>query len=147
MDKILIIKLLAIGITIFYILRNSERTSNWIGGLLATSFGLTLFGQGTLTSVAVILYVLTLLVGLYFVLTNKIENEHRTLFSVFLLIAIINSTPLLLNLPNYGLFYYLAIAGTLLYGFFQLKHLTVNILAVTSIPVVSFILTLAELLN
>jgi hypothetical protein len=104
MDKILLIKLRAIGITIFYIFRNNEQTSNWIGGLLAASFGLTLFGQGTLTSVAVILYVLTLLAGLYFVRTNKMENEHRILFSVFLLIAIINSTPLLLNLPNYGLF-------------------------------------------
>ncbi len=147
MDKILLIKLLAIGITIFYIFRNNERTSNWIGGLLATSFGLTLLGMGTLTSTAVILYVLTLLTSLYLVLTNKIQNDQRTLLPIFLLIAIINSTPILLNLPNYGIFYYLAIAGTLLYGFFQLKHRSVNILAVTSIPVVDFILTLSELVN
>lgn len=147
MDKILLIRLLAIGITIFYIFRNNERISNWIGGLLATSFGLTLLGIGTLTSLAVILYVLTLLASLYLVLTNKIQNDQRTLFSIFLLIAIINSSPLLLNLPNYGFFYYLAIAGTLLYVFFQLKHRTVNILAVTSIPVVDFILTLSELVN
>jgi len=147
MDKILLIKLLAIGITIFYIFRNNERTSNWIGGLLATSFGLTLLGMGTLTSTAVILYVSTLLTSLYLVLTNKIQNDQRTLLPIFLLIAIINSTPILLNLPNYGIFYYLAIAGTLLYGFFQLKHRSVNILAVTSIPVVDFILTLSELVN
>ncbi len=147
MDKILFIKFLAIGITIFYIFRNNERTSNWIGGLLATSFGLTLIGVATLTSVAAILYLLTLLVSLYLVQTNKIKNDQRTLFSIFLLIAIINSTPVLLNLPNYGLFYYLAAGGTLLYAFFQLKHRTANILAVTSIPVVNFILTLSELVN
>jgi len=147
MDKILLIKLLAIGITIFYIFRNDERTSNWIGGLLATSFGLTLLGIGTLTSAALILYVLTLATALYLVLTGRIVNEQRTLFSTFLLIAIINSTPPLLNLPNYGIFYYLAIAGTLLYGFFQLKHRSVNILVLTSIPVVDFILTLSELVN
>ena len=147
MDKILFIKLLAIGITIFYIFRNNERTSNWIGGLLAASFGLTLLGVSALTSVAVILYLLTLLASLYLVLTNKIQNDQRTLFSIFLLIAIINSTPLLLNLPNYGIFYILAIAGTLLYIFFQLKYRSVNILAVTSIPVIDFILTLSELVN
>ncbi|WP_424964049.1 hypothetical protein [Ekhidna sp.] len=147
MDKILLIKLLAIGITIFYIFRNNERTSNWIGGLLAASFGLTLFGSGALTSIAIILYTLTLVATLFLVLTGKIVNEQRTLFSVFLLLAIINSTPMLLNLPNYGIFYYLAIIGTLLYGYFQLKHRTVNILVVTSIPVISFILTLSELIN
>lgn len=147
MDKILLIKLLAIGITIFYIFRNNERTSNWIGGLLATSFGLTLLGIGPLTSAALILYALILLASFYLVLTNKIQNDQRTLFSIFLLIAIINSTPILLNLPNYGLFYYLASAGMMLYGFFQLKHRTVNILAVTSIPVADFILTLSELVN
>lgn len=147
MDKILLIKLLAIGITIFYIFRNNERTSNWIGGLLTASFGLTLFGIGALTSVAVILYILTLVATLFLVLTGKIVNEQRTLFSVFLLLAIINSTPILLNLPNYGIFYYLAIVGTLLYRYFQLKHRTVNILVVTSIPVISFILTLSELIN
>ncbi len=147
MDKILFIKLLAIGITIFYIFRNNERTSNWIGGLLVTSFGITLLGVATLTSVAAILYLLTLLTSLYLVLTNKIQNDQRTLFSIFLLIAIINSTPVLLNLPNYGIFYILAVAGTLLYIFFQLKHRSVNILAVTSIPVIDFILTLSELVN
>ncbi len=147
MDKILFIKLLAIGITIFYIFRNNERTSNWIGGLLVTSFGITLLGVATLTSVAAILYLLTLLTSLYLVLTNKIQNDQRTLFSIFLLIAIINSTPVLLNLPNYGIFYILAIAGTLLYILFQLKHRSVNILAVTSIPVIDFILTLSELVN
>lgn len=147
MDRILLIKLLAIGITIFYIFRNSERTSNLIGGLLATSFGLTLLGNETLTSVAVIIYTLTLLVSLYLVLTNKIRNDQRILFSIFLLIAIINSTPLLLNLPNYGIFTYLSIGGALLYGFFQLKHQTVNILVVSSIPVVDFILTVSNLVK
>ena len=134
MDKILLIKLFAIGITIFYISRNNERTSNWIGGLLATSFALTLLAIGPLNFVAVILYVLTLLVGLILVLKNKIKSDQRTLFLIYLLIAIINSMSLLLNLPNYELFFYMAIAGTLLYGFFQLKHRTVNILTVTSIP-------------
>ena len=147
MERILLIKLLAIGITIFYIFRNNERTSNWIGGLLATSFGLTLLGIGTLTSVAVILHQLTLLVGLFFVLTNKIKSEQRTLLSIFLSIAIVNLMAQLLHFPNYGIFVYLAIAGTLVYGFFQLKHRSVNALAVTSIPVVDFILTLSELFN
>ena len=147
MDRILLIKLLAIGITIFYIYRNDEQTSNWIGGLLAASFGLTLFGMEILTSIAVILYILTLLTSLFLVLTGMIQNDQRTLFSIFLMIAIINSIPPLLNLPNFELFVYLAIAGTLLYGFFQLKHRTVNILVVTSTPVVDFILTLARLVN
>ena len=147
MDKVLLIKLLAIGITIFYIFRNNERTSNWIGGLLAASFGLTLFGQGTLTSVAVILHQLTLLVSLFLALTNRIESEHRVMLSIFLLIVNINLTVQLLHFPNYGIFLLLAFAGTLLYVYFQLKHRTVNILVVTSIPVVDFILTLSELVN
>ena len=52
MDTITVDKLIAILVTAFFIYRNGERTSNYVGGLLILAFGLTFLNVGTLTTIS-----------------------------------------------------------------------------------------------
>jgi hypothetical protein len=141
------IKFLAIGITLYYITKNKELASNIIGGLLILSFGLTIIGVTTLTNIALITYMLTLGAALFLVLAKRIKHTSRSLLVLFLTLSIISGFPLFLNLPNYVIFIYAAIATILLYAYFQLKHRSVNILVITSIPLIDALRTLAQLVN
>jgi hypothetical protein len=110
MDTITIDKIIAILITGFFIYRNTERTSNYVGGLLILAFGLTLLNIGILTTISVILYLLTVVTTIWLVLTHRVKTDIQTLISIFLIGIITKGVPLLLNFPNYAIFFYLSFA-------------------------------------
>ena len=144
MDTITVDKLIAILVTAFFIYRNGERTSNYVGGLLILAFGLTFLNVGTLTTITVILYSGTVGTTIWLVTTQRIKTDIQTLISIFLVGILAKGIPLLLNFPNYAIFFYLSIALILLYLYFILFKRSANILAITTIPVMDCIITISE---
>jgi hypothetical protein len=142
MDTITIDKIIAILITGFFIYRNTERTSNYVGGLLILAFGLTLLNIGILTTISVILYLLTVVTTIWLVLTHRVKTDIQTLISIFLIGIITKGVPLLLNFPNYAIFFYLSFALVLLYLYFILFKKSANILVITTVPVMDCVITL-----
>ncbi|MFT6216686.1 MAG: hypothetical protein ACJAS3_003101 [Roseivirga sp.] len=142
MDTITIDKIIAILVTGFFIYRNTERTSNYVGGLLILTFGLTLLNIGILTTISVILYLLTVVTTIWLVLTHRIKTDIQTLISIFLIGIITKGVPLLLNFPNYAIFFYLSFALVLLYLYFILFKKSANILVITTVPVMDCVITL-----
>lgn len=147
MKTILIDKILAILVTSYFIFRNEERTSNYVGGFLILAFGLTLLGIGVLTSIAVILYLITIGGTIWLLLTGRVKSDIGILASIFLLGIIIKGIPLLLYFPDYEIFTYLSIGLTVIYFYFILIKKASNILVVTSIPAMDCIITLTGLLD
>ena len=146
MDNIDLIKVLAIAATVYYIYRNTERASNYIGWLLILSFSLPMLGISGMTTVAVIIYSLTIAATIILTLTNRISSTNRILLALLLFSALTNVASQILHLPNYGILYILAIMVIGLYVFFQLQRKTVNILVVASIPMIDSLLTLTDLI-
>jgi hypothetical protein len=142
MDTITIDKIIAILITGFFIYRNTERTSNYVGGLLILAFGLTLLNIGILTTISVILYLLTVVTTIWLVLTHRVKTDIQTLISIFLIGIITKGVPLLLNFPNYAIFFYLSFALVLLYLYFILFKKSANILVITTVPIMDCVITL-----
>lgn len=144
MDTIAIDKIIAIIVTAFFIYRNGERSSNYIGGLLILAFGLTLLNIGTITTISVILYLGTLGTTIWLVLTQRIKSDIQTLISIFLIGILAKEIPLFLNFPNYAIFFYLSIALVLLYLYFILFKKSANTLVITSVPVMDCIITISK---
>jgi len=144
MDTFIVFEIIAILVTAFFIYRNSERTSNYIGGLLIVAFGLTFLNIGTLTTISVILYLGTAGTTIWLIATQKIKTDIRILTSIFLVGILAKGISHLLNFPNYATFFYLSIALVLLYLYFILIKKSANILVVTTIPVMDCIITISE---
>ena len=103
MDNILLLKLLGLVSTAYYMSKNPERNSNLIGGCLILSFGLTLLGIGAFTAIAIIIYTLTLIVAGILIATRKIQLEYQALVLLFFIVGTINTMTNILYLPVYGM--------------------------------------------
>ena len=148
MDSSYLIKLISIGITIYYISKSNDRTSNWFAGLLITSLALTFFGRTDLNAFFYPIYLLALGTSLFFVIFRKIKTgEHRNLTIVFLLGILIKGIPQLFHLPYIWFYHFIALGAIGIYVYFQLNKRPTHILAITSIPVADCILTLASLIK
>ncbi|ADR20122.1 hypothetical protein MATR_22620 [Marivirga tractuosa] len=144
MDIITISKITAILGTIFLIYRNDEKSSNYIGGILIISFGLTIPKLPNLMSAGLILYILTLTITIWLLVKSKIKTDSRS-FTIIFLAGFFVKEGFFLNFPNYAIFYYLTFALVLLYFYFLYRR-SASVLVITTIPAVDYLITLYSLL-
>jgi hypothetical protein len=144
MDTVIIIKITAILGTILFIYRNDEKTSNFIGVLLIISLGLSFPKTPNLIAAGLFIYALTLAIAIWLLISSKIKTENRPIAIIFLA-GFFAKEGFFLNFPNYAIFYYITIGLALLYLYFLYKK-SANVLVITTIPAVDYLITLYYLL-
>lgn len=147
MDTSLIIKLLAAGITLFYIQGNEDKKVNYLGFSFVFAIVLFAWGVKVLTTIGFIVYILTIGISLIWTISNKIEIPKKSLLIVFLVCSLITLIPKILFLPEHGILFYLGFVVIALYLYFQFRLQNRNVLILTSIPVIDSILSVFDLIN
>ena len=147
MSSILIIKLVAIGITIFYILRNKEAASNQVGWLLVAAFTCSFIGVALITKIGVILQVIALILALVYTSSNQIKTQYKMLMVIFLIAGLLNASASFVRIPVYEVYLIAAAVAVLIYIYWQLNQKSPNALVISSIPFISQLLMLIGWLN
>ena len=147
MSSILIIKLVAIGITIFYILRNKEAASNQVGWLLVAALTCSFIGVALVTKIGVILQVIALILALVYTSSNQIKTQYKMLMVIFLIAGLLNASASFVRIPVYEVYLIAAAVAVLIYIYWQLNQKSPNALVISSIPFISQLLMLIGWLN